>query len=158
MEVKLSMASKKREKKVKTKDDCDDSSIDDAFRSLAVKISLLSGNVWVFIVSSFLVIFWLILGFFFNFSDNWQLIINLTLSIITFLIVFFIQNSQTRDTKAIQLKLDELIRSHELARNTIIDLDSLSEEGIKQLEKHYKKISGECSDPLPTKVSKTPKK
>lgn len=146
----------KKKRVVKDKNYFTFKSSHDIFRIVAYKISLLMGNVWVFTISFLMVIVWLFVGIFLNFSETWQLVINLTLSIITFLIVFIIQNSQTRDTKAIQLKLDELIRSHNLAHNTIIDLDSMSEKQIKELEKHYKKISSQHDDPLKKMDKSTP--
>ncbi len=123
-------------------------SLDDIFHDIAFKTSTLIGNVWVFILACLLTAFSLIVGAFLNFSDVWQLVVNLSVSIITLLIVFIIQNSQNRDTKGIHLKLDELILSHSSARNTIINLDKMSEKGIKELEKHYKKISSQKDDPL----------
>ena len=123
-------------------------SIDDIFRFIALKASLLIGNAWVFILMCLTIVVCLVIGVFFKFSVSWQLVVNLTISIITLLIALVIQNSQNRDTSSIQLKLDELIRSHKLARNTIIDLDKISEKGIKELEKQYKRISLLKNDPL----------
>ncbi|MCS5711634.1 low affinity iron permease family protein [Candidatus Berkiella aquae] len=111
------------------------------FHRFAQKVSDFVGNAWVFVAMLLLVLAWIVSGPFFGFSDTWQLIINTTTTIITFLIVFIIQNTQNRDTKALQLKLDELIRVHKLAHNSLIDLDELSDEQIKELEKHFVAIS-----------------
>lgn len=129
-------------------------SIDDVFRIIALKASVLIGNAWVFIIVCLSIIIAILMGYFSNFSDTWQLVFNLTISIFTFMIVFIIQNSQNRDTAAIQLKLDELIRSNSFARNTIIDLDTMSEKGIKELEKQYKKISSQNDDPVENDIPK----
>ena len=76
----------------------------------------------------------------FHFSDTWQLIINTGTTIVTFLMVFLIQNTQNRDGKAIQLKLDELIRALEGARNKLVDLEDLSDEELKKLEKEFQRL------------------
>ncbi len=73
----------------------------------------------------------------FRFSDTWQLVINTATTIITFLMVFLIQNTQNRDAKAVHLKLDELIRALKGARNTLVDLENLSDEELKKLEKQF---------------------
>ncbi|OJV94965.1 MAG: hypothetical protein BGO43_04050 [Gammaproteobacteria bacterium 39-13] len=108
---------------------------------MAVQISKFVGNAWVFIFMFLMVLIWLITGPFFGYSDTWQLVINTSTSVITFLIVFIIQNTQNRDTIALNLKLDELIRVHKLAQNSIIDLDKLTEDQIKELEKSFCEIS-----------------
>ncbi len=113
----------------------------DLFHKMAVRISKFVGNAWVFIFMFLMVLIWLITGPFFGYSDTWQLVINTSTSVITFLIVFIIQNTQNRDTIALNLKLDELIRVHELAQNSIIDLDKLTEDQIKELEKSFCEIS-----------------
>lgn len=111
------------------------------FHVISVRISEFVGNAWVFVTMFSMVLIWLATGPFFHFSDTWQLVINTSTSVITFLIVFIIQNTQNRDTKALQLKLDELIRVHKLAHNSIIDLENLSDEKIKELEEHFTRIS-----------------
>jgi low affinity Fe/Cu permease len=80
----------------------------------------------------------------FHFSDTWQLVINTATTIITFLVVFLIQNTQNRDAKALHLKLDELIRSHHPANDDLIDIQKLSDEELDQLEKRYEHIRKEC--------------
>jgi low affinity Fe/Cu permease len=115
------------------------------YQKIAIYCSQLIGSEWAFLCSCLFIITWLICGPIFHFSDTWQLVVNTTTTIITFLIVFLIQNSQNREAKAVQLKLDELLRCHKLAHNSIIDLDELSDEEMKELEKHYKELSGKKS-------------
>ena len=86
---------------------------------------------------------WGISGPIFHYSDTWQLVINTATSLLTFLIVFLIQNTQNRDAKAIHLKLDELIRSHSPAHNDMIDIENLSDEELDELEKRYAAICEE---------------
>lgn len=76
----------------------------------------------------------------FHFSDTWQLIINTATTVITFLMVFLIQNTQNRDSKAVQLKLDELIRALKSARNELVDLEDLSDEELKKLEEQFQRL------------------
>ncbi len=80
-------------------------------------------------------------GHIFHYSDTWQLIINTGTTIVTFLMVFLIQNTQNRDSKAVNLKLDELIRAVGGARNTMVDLERMSDEELKQLQAQFKRIS-----------------
>ncbi|MEA5509411.1 low affinity iron permease family protein [Crocosphaera sp. UHCC 0190] len=87
------------------------------------------------------IIVWAITGPLFKFSDTWQLCINTGTTIVTFLMVFLIQNSQNRDAKAVQLKLDELIRSSSSAHNEIIDVEESSQEELEQLAKDYSKLA-----------------
>ena len=114
-----------------------------AFHYIAKKSAHYVGTAWAFIIAVILIITWLVTGPIFHFSDTWQLIINTTTTIITFLMVFLIQNTQNRDAEAIQLKLDELIRANKLAHNSVIDLEKLSDEQIKQLEEKYNQLSNQ---------------
>jgi low affinity Fe/Cu permease len=127
----------------------------DLFHVFAQKISEFVGNAWVFICMLSCILIWLATGPLFDYSDTWQLIINTSTSVITFLIVFIIQNTQNRDTKAIQLKLDELIRAHKLAHNSVIDLDKLSDSQIKELEDHYAQISKTKDDECENEAKET---
>jgi low affinity Fe/Cu permease len=139
---------KQKKADVKSKEDTEekDDGVEDMFRTFSVKIADIVGRAWTFIAMLIVTIVWLLSGPIFHFSDTWQLIINTGTTIITFLIVFIIQNTQNRDTKAIQLKLDELLRCHKLAHNSIINLNKLSDKQIKSLESHYEKISKESDD------------
>ena len=88
---------------------------------------------------------WAILGPIFHFSDTWQLVINTGTTIVTFLMVFLIQNTQNRDARAINLKLNELIRSIDKARDQMIDIENLSDLELDELHAKYEKIKGECN-------------
>jgi len=86
------------------------------------------------------IVVWGLTGRIFHYSDTWQLIINTGTTIVTFLMVFLIQNTQNRDSKAIQLKLDEIIRSLSGARNHLIDLETLSDEDLQQLQDEFQRL------------------
>jgi len=86
------------------------------------------------------VVIWLLSGHFFHYSDTWQLIINTGTTIVTFLVVFLIQNTQNRDSTAIQLKLDEIIRGLSGARNHLINLETLSDEDLEQLQEEFQRL------------------
>ena len=94
-----------------------------------------------FVLATGLILAWLLSGFLFDFSDTWQLIINTTTTIITFLMVFVIQNTQNRDTEAIQIKLDELIRSTQGAHNALLDLEELDEETLDKFRAQYQRLA-----------------
>lgn len=110
------------------------------FSRIAKKVSELIGNAITFLLSLLFILIWLLCGPIFHYSDTWQLIINTSTTIITFLVVFLIQHTQNRDTEIINLKLDELIKGHKGAHNKAIDLDKLSDNELKELEKKYKEI------------------
>jgi low affinity Fe/Cu permease len=110
------------------------------FRKFASKTSELVGTSWAFILAVMIVVVWATTGPMFHYSEVWQLVINTGTTIITFLMVFLVQNTQNRDAKAIHLKLDELIKATKGASNTMIDLDKLSDEQLKALEAEYKRI------------------
>src|SRR5262245_32842564 len=96
-----------------------------------------------FLAAVVVLIVWAASGPLFHFSDTWQLIINTGTTIVTFLVVFLIQNTQNRDAKALHLKLDELIRSHLPARNDMIDIETLSDRELDELEHRYAAICKE---------------
>ena len=98
------------------------------------------GSAWAFTGAVLVIVVWLVTGPTFHFSDTWQLIINTATTVITFLMVFLIQNTQNRDAKAMHLKLDELIRSVKGARNQLVDLENLSDEELKKLEKQFQRM------------------
>jgi len=108
------------------------------FRHVANRISLWTGSAKVFIGAIVIVLVWAITGPLFNFSNTWQLVINTGTTIITFLMVFLIQNTQNRDTKAIQLKLDELIHATKGARETFVGLEDLTDEDLTELDHEFK--------------------
>ena len=114
--------------------------IRDAFHVFARQSSNVLGTPWVFILAILIIVVWAITGPMFNFSDTWQLIINTGTTIVTFLMVFLIQNTQNRDAKAVHLKLDELIRALKGARNQLVDLEKLSDDELEKLEKEFGRI------------------
>jgi low affinity Fe/Cu permease len=102
----------------------------DRFNRYAASLTAALGSLWALIASVLLVVVWALTGPIFNFSDTWQLFINTTTTVVTFWMVFVIQNSANRDQKALQLKLDELLRVHEHARNELINLEKEPEDVI----------------------------
>jgi low affinity Fe/Cu permease len=110
------------------------------FRHFAQKTSALVGTPWAFAIASLSIVIWAITGHLFHYSDTWQLVINTATTIVTFLMVFLIQNTQNRDARAIHLKLDELIRGVRGARNWLVDLENLTDEELDQIEKEFKRV------------------
>ena len=99
------------------------------------------GRPRVFAIAASTIVLWIVSGPLFNFSDTWQLVINTGTTIITFLMVFLIQNTQNRDTQAIQLKLDELIRATTGAHNALLDLEELEEENLESFRTKYQALA-----------------
>jgi len=114
--------------------------MNEAFRKISSFISRLAGLPWAFFAALALILVWLISGPFFDFSDTWQLVINTGTTIITFLMVFLIQNTQNRETKAINLKLDELILAVGEARNSMVDLENASDEELDNLQVQFQDL------------------
>ena len=112
--------------------------VSDAFRVFARKSSNALGSPWAFVIALLIIAVWAATGPMFHFSDTWQLIINTGTTIVTFLMVFIIQNTQNRDAKAVHLKLDEIIRALRNARNELVDLEELSDEDLKKLEEQFR--------------------
>jgi low affinity Fe/Cu permease len=110
------------------------------FRKFARKISEVLGRAEVFLGAVVLIVIWAALGPIYHYSDTWQLVINTATTIVTFLMVFLIQNTQNRDAKAIQLKLDELIRGVQGARTGLVRLEELSDEELKELECSFQRL------------------
>jgi len=134
-----------RRKNGKTNDpNCDDRDlfcrIRDAFGVFARKTSNILGSAWAFVIALLVIVVWAITGPTFHYSDTWQLIINTGTTIVTFLMVFLIQNTQNRDAKAVHLKLDELIRALGPARNNLVDLEKLSDDDLNALEQEFEKV------------------
>ena len=116
-----------------------------SFGRLATAVATFAGTPWMFLFAGCIVLLWGALGPLFHYSDTWQLVINTGTTIVTFLMVFLIQNTQNRDARAIHLKLDEIIRSIQHAHNEMIDIERLSDKELQELSTHYEKIREECA-------------
>jgi low affinity Fe/Cu permease len=114
------------------------------FTRFANSAARATGHPWAFMLAVIVVAVWGITGPVFGFSDTWQLVINTGTTIITFLMVFLIQNTQNRDSAAIHLKLDELIRSHKQAHNSLIDLEQGDEEILGKLRERYGELAAKA--------------
>jgi low affinity Fe/Cu permease len=111
------------------------------FRVVANRISIWTGSATVFLAAVAIVAVWGFTGPVFHYSDTWQLVINTGTTIVTFLMVFLIQNTQNRDSKAVQLKLDELIRATKGARNQYVVLEDLNDDDLAELNSQFKELS-----------------
>ncbi len=107
------------------------------FSHFSAKVTKITGGPLAFIIATLFIIIWAITGPFFNFSNTWQLVINTSTTIITFLMVFIIQHSQNRDTLALQLKLNELIAANHEASNRLISIEDFSEDELETIKKFY---------------------
>ncbi|MGA7520908.1 MAG: low affinity iron permease family protein [Acidobacteriaceae bacterium] len=112
----------------------------DAFGKFAAAASAWLGSKWAFLGAIFIILAWAVTGPIFHFSDTWQLIINTGTTIVTFLMVFLIQNTQNRDARAINLKLNELIHTSAAAGDQMMDIEKLSDEELDVLQARYEKI------------------
>ena len=109
--------------------------------NLAKRASRWTGRAACFALAVLVVVVWLVTGPLFGFSDTWQLVINTGTTIVTFLMVFLIQNTQNRDTEAIQIKLDELIRATHRAQNSLLDLEELDQEELDRMRTRYEELA-----------------
>src|SRR6266536_5759143 len=114
--------------------------MNELFRKFAHTVSAIVGSSWAFILAVAIVVVWAATGPLFRFSDTWQLVINTGTTIITFLMVFLIQNTQNRDAKAIHLKLDELIKGVGGARTHLVNLENLSDDELASLEEEFTRL------------------
>jgi len=114
--------------------------IANGFQVFAAAASRVVGTKWAFAAAIALIVGWAVAGPYFHYSDTWQLVVNTATTVVTFLIVFLIQNTQNRDAKAIHLKLDEIIRSIHVAHNEMIDIEKLSDEELERLSSEYEQI------------------
>lgn len=114
--------------------------MNELFHKIAQKTASLIGSPFAFIGALAIIIVWAVTGPLFGFSDTWQLVINTGTTIVTFLVVFMIQNTQNRDAQAIHLKLDELLRAVKDARTSLVDLEELSEEDLMALREEFRKL------------------
>jgi low affinity Fe/Cu permease len=122
--------------------------VSDVFRVFARKSSVILGSAWTFAAAILIIITWGLTGPKFHYSDTWQLIINTGTTIVTFLMVFLIQNTQNRDAKSVHLKLDEVIRALKGARNELVNLQEMSDEDLKKLEQQFTRVrkKAECDE------------
>ena len=118
----------------------------DSFHKISQSVSTKLGSPTAFGLALLLIVGWIITGPFFNFSDTWQLVINTTTTIVTFLMVFAIQNTQNRDAKAMQLKLDELIKSNRGARTEFVDIEDLTDTELDVLHGEFRVIHDKFRD------------
>jgi low affinity Fe/Cu permease len=118
----------------------------DRFGRFAARSSHYLGSRWAFIVAIGIIVVWALTGPIFHYSDTWQLIINTGTTIVTFLMVFLIQNTQNRDARAIHLKLNELIHAVDKAKNKMIDVENLSEFELDELARTYEKIRSSAQE------------
>jgi low affinity Fe/Cu permease len=116
----------------------------DRFGHFAAAASVWLGSKWAFASAGGIILFWCATGPLFHFSDTWQLVINTGTTIVTFLMVFLIQNTQNRDARAINLKLNELIRAIDKARDQMIDIENLSDLELDDLQRTYEKVKAAC--------------
>lgn len=113
------------------------------FHKFAVKVSAFTGASLAFVLALSVVVIWALTGPLFHFSDTWQLVINTSTTIVTFLMVFLIQNTQNRDSKAMHLKLDELIRVTVKARNSFVELEDMTDHDLLSLDQEFHKLHKE---------------
>ncbi len=128
------------------------SPMNEFFRKFARTTAEIVGSPWAFVIGLLLILGWLVSGPIFDFSDTWQLVINTSTTIITFLMVFIIQNSQNRDAKALHLKLDELIRVMEHARNHLVDVENRPDEELEELQSEFAALGQEGLDAVQDKL------
>ena len=118
----------------------------EAFHNFAKQTSGWAGTPWAFLGAVIIVLVWGVSGTLFDFSDTWQLVINTGTTIVTFLMVFLIQNTQNRDARALHLKLDELIHKVKGARNSLIDLEDCTDEELDRLQAQFEKMRRAIQD------------
>ena len=116
----------------------------DQFRKFALLCAMWMGSSYAFFAGAVVIFIWGLTGPMFHFSDTWQLVINTGTSLVTFLMVFIIQSTQTRDTQAIQLKLDELLRAVKDARNEMIGVEEHSDEHLQAIKEDFQKLSAQA--------------
>jgi low affinity Fe/Cu permease len=128
----------------------------DGFARFAAAASAWLGSKWAFSAAVLIIVVWGASGFAFHYSDTWQLVINTGTTIVTFLMVFLIQNTQNRDARAINLKLNELIHALDKARDQMIDIENLSDLELDELQAKYEAIRAACIDREKRKKAKEP--
>ncbi len=126
----------------------------DIFHIIASKISSVTGSAGAFIVALVAIVVWGVTGPVFKFSDTWQLVINTSTTIITFLMVFLIQNTQNRDAKAIHLKLDELLKGVKGARTGLVNIEEMPDDQLEDLHQEFEKLHNKYSEELEKRTKK----
>ncbi len=111
------------------------------FEKFALSVTRATGSTPAFVIAFVSILAWLACGPFFHYSQNWQLVVNTGTTVITFLMVFLIQKSQNKDSLAIQLKLNELVAAHEFASNRLVNVEDMTEDELKVIQKYYGKLS-----------------
>jgi len=124
------------------------------FARFARWAAVFAGRPLTFIIAVAIIIMWSVSGPIFGFSDTWQLVINTSTTIVTFLMVFLIQNTQNRDTEALQIKLDELIRATRSARNAVLDLEELDEAELDRIRNEYLKLAESAREHIENRKKK----
>lgn len=117
----------------------------DLFRRFSHRTSELVGSPWAFMLAFIIILVWGITGPAFKFSDTWQLVINTGTTIVTFLMVFLIQNTQNRDSRAVHLKIDELLRSVGRARTSLVEIENMTDEELTKLELEFRMLAEKIS-------------
>ncbi len=125
------------------------------FTAFAKKTSVATGRPSAFMLAGLVILAWVVTGPIFHYSDTWQLVINTGTTIITFLMVFLIQNTQNRDSEALQIKMDELIRAHDGAHNALLDLEELEDVELDRIRRGYSKLAKKAREELRKGISDT---
>ena len=118
------------------------------FRKFARSAARWTGRPAAFVLAVFFILVWVVTGPIFHYSDTWQLVINTATTIVTFLMVFLIQNTQNRDSEAVQLKLDELLRSTQGAHNALLEIEELSEDELDEIKRCYTVLAKKALEDL----------
>jgi low affinity Fe/Cu permease len=132
--------------------------INETFRKFASKIANIAGNPWAFIIALTIIATWALSGPRFGFSNTWQLFINTGTTIVTLLMVFLIQNTQNRDSRAIHIKLDELLKSIKGARNQFVNLEEVPDDVLEELQEEFRKLQADYSQKAQVKKTNKHKK
>jgi low affinity Fe/Cu permease len=130
--------------------------VNEIFRRFAAAVSWSVGTSWAFLAAALFIAVWALSGPLFGYSDHWQLIVNTATTIVTFLMVFLIQNTQNRDAKAVHLKLDELIRAMKGARNRLVDLQDLTDSELDQLQQEFQRLRARAEARLDARPERAP--
>jgi len=128
--------------------------LQNVFRKFAVKLSEIAGNAWAFIVAILIIFTWAISGPIFDYSNRWQLFINTGTTVVTLLMVFIIQNTQNRDSKAIHIKLDEILRKLKGGSRRYVNLEELPDEEIQKMQDEFRKLHKRYEEELSVRRKK----